>query len=73
MNKVLVACAALSMSASVAFAGGPIKTADEEEPGMIVVEQVGGAGAGGVGGTGTVVAVVLGAALLAALAGGDGT
>lgn len=70
MNKVLVALTALSMSASVAFAGGPIKATDEEEPAVIVVEEVGGAG---LGAAGTVAAVVLGAGILLAIAGGDGT
>jgi hypothetical protein len=78
MNKVLVAVAALSMSASVAFAGGPEKIEEEAEPEVIIAEtgssgSAGSAASSAGAGAGGVAAALFAAALLAALAGGDGT
>ncbi len=76
MNKVLVAVAALSMSASVAFAGGPLKVADEAEPEVIIAETGSSGSAGSAAssaGGGAAAAALLAALALAALAGGDGT
>lgn len=60
MKKSLILAAALTMSASVAFAGGPVVVVDEGEP-EVVVEKKSGSGAA--------LPIILGIAVLAAVAG----
>jgi hypothetical protein len=60
MKKSLILAAALSMSASVAFAGGPVVVPDEGEPEVITQKK---------SGSGAILPIVLGIAVLAAVAG----
>ncbi|MBK6465779.1 MAG: hypothetical protein IPL38_03370 [Rhodobacter sp.] len=63
MKKSLALAAALSLSASVAFAGGPIVIQDEGEPEVIVQKPRSGAA----------LPILLGVLVFAAVAGGNGT
>lgn len=59
MKKSLILAAALSVSASVAFAGGPVVVPDEGEPQVVV----------GPSGSGKLLPLLLGIAVIAAVAG----
>lgn len=60
MKKSLILAAALSVSASAAFAGGPVVIADEGEPEAMVVKK---------SGSGNLLPILLGVAVIAAVAG----
>jgi hypothetical protein len=59
MKKALILATALSLSASVAFAGGPVVVPDEGEPTVVVNKPK----------SGILLPVVLGALVIAAVAG----
>ena len=60
MKKALILAAAISFSSSVAFAGGPIVVPDEGEPEVIETKR---------SGSGMILPVILGIAVIAAVAG----
>ncbi|MBP9183948.1 MAG: hypothetical protein KBF78_12505 [Fuscovulum sp.] len=63
MKKTLALAAALTLTASVAFAGGPVVIQDDPE--VIVTQKKSGSG--------MLLPLILGVAVIAAVAGGDGT
>lgn len=65
MKKVLSLAAALSVTASVAFAGGPVVTPVEPQP--EVLPAAASSSGGGL------LPILLGVAVIAAIAGGDGS
>jgi hypothetical protein len=62
MNKFVAAVAALSLSATAVFAGGPVVIADEGEPAVIV---------GAPGSGGALIPILAGVLILAAIASGE--
>ena len=64
MKNVLSLAAALSVTASVAFAGGPVVVADEPE--VEVVQTTSSS-------KGALLPILLGVVVIAAVAGGDGS
>ncbi len=64
MKKALSLAAILSLTASVAFAGGPVVVVDEGEPEVVTQNK---------SSSGMILPLLLGAAVIAAVAGGDGS
>ncbi|MEZ5799113.1 MAG: hypothetical protein R3D63_17550 [Paracoccaceae bacterium] len=66
MKKAFVVAAALTLSGSVAFAGGPVVIQDEGEPVAIVTQDSSSSG-------GAMLPLILGVLVVGAVAGGSGT